>query len=54
VADTAQGPGRVLVAVYGVFALAATARASVYLYNTPDDLDRLAAGIERAKRVFRV
>lgn len=29
--STASGPGRVLVAVYGVFALAATARASVQL-----------------------
>jgi hypothetical protein len=31
VADTAQGPGRVLVAVYGVFALAAGARAAVQI-----------------------
>jgi hypothetical protein len=31
VADTAQGPGRVLVALYGVFALAAGARAAVQL-----------------------
>jgi hypothetical protein len=30
-ADTAQGPGRVLVAVYGVFALAAGSRAAVQL-----------------------
>ena len=30
-ADTARGPGRVLVAVYGVFALAAGARAAVQL-----------------------
>jgi hypothetical protein len=30
-ADTAHGPGRVLVAVYGVFALAAGARAAVQL-----------------------
>ena len=30
-ADTAQGPGRVLVAVYGVFALAAGARAAVQI-----------------------
>ncbi len=29
--STASGPGRVLVAVYGVFAIAATARASVQL-----------------------
>jgi hypothetical protein len=31
VAETAHGPGRVLVAVYGVFALAAGARAAVQL-----------------------
>jgi hypothetical protein len=31
VADTAQGPGRVLVAVYGIFALAAGARAAVQI-----------------------
>jgi len=30
-ADTAAGPGRVLVALYGVFALAASARAGVQL-----------------------
>ena len=30
-ADTARGPGRVLVAIYGVFALAAGARAAVQL-----------------------
>jgi len=30
-ADTARGPGRVLVALYGVFALAATSRAAVQL-----------------------
>ena len=30
-ADTSSGPGRVLVAVYGLFALAATARACVQL-----------------------
>jgi cysteine desulfurase / selenocysteine lyase len=36
------------------YAVAATTRASVYLYNTTDDLDRLAAGIERVKRTFGV
>ena len=34
---TASGPGRVLVAVYGVFALAATARASVQLLRDWDE-----------------
>ena len=36
---------------YGV---AATTRASVYLYNTTADLDRLAEGIERVKHTFGV
>ena len=36
---------------YGV---AATTRASVYLYNTTADLDRLGEGIERVKRTFGV
>jgi cysteine desulfurase / selenocysteine lyase len=35
---------------YGV---AATTRASVYLYNTTADLDALAAGIHRVQRTFR-
>ena len=33
-------------------ALAATTRASVYLYNTTDDLDALADGLERVKHTF--
>jgi cysteine desulfurase/selenocysteine lyase len=36
------------------FGLAATVRASVYIYNTPEDLDRLAEGVERVKRTFAV
>ena len=36
------------------FGVAATTRASVYLYNTTDDLDRLGEGIERVKRTFGV
>jgi cysteine desulfurase/selenocysteine lyase len=36
------------------FGVIATTRASVYLYNTIDDLDRLAAGVERVKRTFGV
>ena len=36
------------------FGLIATARASIYLYNTADDFDRLAAGIEKVKRTFAV
>lgn len=36
------------------FGLVATARASLYLYNTAEDFDRLAAGIEKVKRTFGV
>jgi cysteine desulfurase/selenocysteine lyase len=36
------------------YGIPATARASVYLYNTTEDLDRLAAGIARVKRTFGV
>ncbi len=36
------------------FGVMATARASTYLYNTPEDFDRLAEGIEKVKRTFAV
>jgi cysteine desulfurase / selenocysteine lyase len=36
------------------FDVVATTRASLYLYNTTDDLDRLAAGIGKVKRTFGV
>jgi cysteine desulfurase/selenocysteine lyase len=36
------------------FGLVATARASVYLYNTVDDLDALAAGLAKVQRTFNV
>ena len=36
------------------FAVPATARASLALYNTRDDIDRLIAAIVRVKEVFRV
>ena len=32
----------------------ATARASFYVYNTPDDVDTLVAGLFRAREVFRL
>jgi cysteine desulfurase/selenocysteine lyase len=35
------------------FGVEATARASLALYNTREDIDRLAAGIEKVKEVFR-
>jgi cysteine desulfurase / selenocysteine lyase len=34
------------------FGLTATARASLYLYNGPEDVDRLVAALERAKAIF--
>jgi cysteine desulfurase / selenocysteine lyase len=34
------------------FDLTATTRASVYLYNGPDDIDALAEGIDRVKQTF--
>jgi cysteine desulfurase/selenocysteine lyase len=34
------------------FSLTATTRASVYLYNTPEEIDRLVSGLERAKEIF--
>ena len=36
------------------FGVAATPAASVYLYNTTEDFDRLGEGIERVKRTFSV
>jgi cysteine desulfurase/selenocysteine lyase len=33
--------------------LHATARASFYVYNTPDDIDRLAEAVKKVKQVFR-
>ena len=38
--------------VMDFFELPATARASFALYNTFDEIDRLAAGIERARKIF--
>jgi cysteine desulfurase / selenocysteine lyase len=38
--------------VHDHFGLAASTRASFYLYNTHDDVDRLAAGLERAITIF--
>ena len=32
----------------------ATSRASFYLYNTYDEIDRLKIGIEKAKEVFKI
>jgi cysteine desulfurase/selenocysteine lyase len=38
--------------VMDFFKLPATARASFAFYNTFDEIDRLAAGIERARKLF--
>jgi len=35
------------------FGVEATARASLALYNTREDIDRLAAGLRKVKEVFR-
>jgi cysteine desulfurase/selenocysteine lyase len=32
----------------------ATTRASLYLYNTPEEIDALVAGLEKAKRIFKL
>jgi len=32
--------------------VAATSRASFYLYSLPEEVDRLVAGLERAQKVF--
>jgi len=32
----------------------ATTRASFYIYNTPAEIDALVAGIETAKRIFKI
>jgi cysteine desulfurase/selenocysteine lyase len=31
-----------------------TVRASIYLYNTKDDIDKLQKGIEEVKKIFNV
>jgi cysteine desulfurase/selenocysteine lyase len=36
------------------FGLPATARASFYLYNTQEEVDKLVEGIYKVKMVFRV
>jgi len=33
---------------------AATVRASFYLYNTPEEVDALAAAIRETQKVFRI
>ena len=38
--------------LHALLDLAATARASFYLYNIPEEIERLAAGLEKARRLF--
>jgi cysteine desulfurase/selenocysteine lyase len=37
-----------------VLGVNATTRASVYFYNTVDEIDTLARGLQRVRRVFKV
>jgi cysteine desulfurase/selenocysteine lyase len=39
--------------LHDVLRLPATARASFYLYNTPEEVDRLIAAVEQAADFFR-
>jgi cysteine desulfurase/selenocysteine lyase len=38
--------------LHAAFGIPASARASFYVYNIPEEIDRLAAGIRKAKQVF--
>jgi cysteine desulfurase/selenocysteine lyase len=38
--------------LHAKFGIAASTRASFYVYNTPEEVDRLVAGVRQAKRVF--
>ena len=38
--------------LHDILDIPATARASVYLYNIPEEIDRLAAGLEKARHLF--
>jgi cysteine desulfurase/selenocysteine lyase len=38
--------------LHAKFGVAATTRASFYIYNLPEEIDRLIAGVRRAKQVF--
>ncbi len=38
--------------IHDRFGIVATARASMYLYNTPEEIDRLAEALEKAVRIF--
>jgi len=38
--------------LHAKFGIAASARASFYVYNVPEEIDRLVAGVRKAKQVF--
>jgi cysteine desulfurase/selenocysteine lyase len=38
--------------VHDHYGIVASARASVYFYNTPDEIDQLVAGLEKAQQIF--
>jgi cysteine desulfurase/selenocysteine lyase len=38
--------------VHDRFGVVASARASFYFYNTPDEVDKLCAGLEKATQIF--
>jgi cysteine desulfurase/selenocysteine lyase len=38
--------------LHALLEIQATTRASFYLYNIPEEVDRLAAGLEKARRMF--
>ncbi|MEO7910767.1 MAG: cysteine desulfurase [Roseiflexaceae bacterium] len=38
--------------LHALLDIPATARASFYLYNIPEEIDRLAAGLEKARKIF--
>lgn len=38
--------------IHDRFGIVATARASMYLYNTPEEIDRLAEALEKAMQIF--
>jgi cysteine desulfurase/selenocysteine lyase len=38
--------------LHGLLDIGATTRASFYMYNIPEEIDRLAAGLEKARKLF--
>jgi len=38
--------------LHALFNIPATTRASFYVYNIPEEIDRLVAGLEKARKLF--